>query len=93
MIAQARLTQLATSGSDPNLKAIAEEMERLSSGLRDTTMGIRMVPIGTLFGRFRRPPIRVCSTQPDRPRWACRRPRTPRTPASWCCGSGPAGAS
>jgi two-component system, chemotaxis family, sensor kinase CheA len=39
---------------DGNLKTIAEELERLSSGLRDTTMGIRMVPIGTLFSRFRR---------------------------------------
>ncbi|MDB5563286.1 MAG: chemotaxis protein CheA [Hyphomicrobiales bacterium] len=54
VIAQARLTQIAAMSSDANLKTIAEELERLSSGLRDTTMGIRMVPIGTLFGRFRR---------------------------------------
>jgi len=54
VIAQARLTQIAGSSSDSNLKTIAEELERLSSGLRDTTMGIRMVPIGSLFGRFRR---------------------------------------
>jgi two-component system chemotaxis sensor kinase CheA len=54
VIAQARLTQIAASSSDGNLKTIAEELERLSSGLRDTTMGIRMVPIGTLFARFRR---------------------------------------
>ncbi len=54
VIAQARLTQIAAQSSDGNLKTIAEELERLSSGLRDTTMGIRMVPIGTLFGRFRR---------------------------------------
>ena len=54
VIAQARLTQIANMSSDGNLKTIAEELERLSSGLRDTTMGIRMVPIGTLFGRFRR---------------------------------------
>ena len=54
VIAQARLTQIAASSSDGNLKTIAEELERLSSGLRDTTMGIRMVPIGTLFSRFRR---------------------------------------
>jgi two-component system chemotaxis sensor kinase CheA len=54
VIAQARLTQIAASSSDGNLKTIAEELERLSSGLRDTTMGIRMVPIGSLFGRFRR---------------------------------------
>lgn len=54
VIAQARLTQIAAQSSDSNLKTIAEELERLSSGLRDTTMGIRMVPIGTLFTRFRR---------------------------------------
>jgi two-component system chemotaxis sensor kinase CheA len=54
VIAQARLSQIAGASDDLNLKAVAEELERLSSGLRDTTMGIRMVPFGTLFGRFRR---------------------------------------
>ncbi|MBE7184355.1 MAG: chemotaxis protein CheA [Methylobacterium mesophilicum] len=54
VIAQARLNQLAAQANDPNLKSVAEDIERLSSSLRDTTMGIRMVPIGTLFGRFRR---------------------------------------
>lgn len=33
---------------------MAEEIGRLVAELRDTTMGIRMVPIGSLFGRFRR---------------------------------------
>ncbi|MGX4773600.1 chemotaxis protein CheA [Bradyrhizobium guangdongense] len=54
VIAQARLTQLASAGSDLSIKMIAEEIERLASSLRDTTMGARMVPIGSLFGRFRR---------------------------------------
>lgn len=54
VIAQARLSQIATQSSDGALKTIAEELERLSSGLRDTTMGIRMVPIGSIFSRFRR---------------------------------------
>ena len=54
VIAQARLSQLAHARTDFGIKAIAEEIERLASGLRDTTMGIRMVPIGSLFGRFRR---------------------------------------
>jgi two-component system chemotaxis sensor kinase CheA len=54
VIALARLTQLAASGSDLSIKVIAEEIERLASSLRDTTMGARMVPIGSLFGRFRR---------------------------------------
>ena len=54
VIAQSRLSQLAGASDDLNLNAAAEELERLASGLRDTTMGIRMVPIGSLFGRFRR---------------------------------------
>ncbi|HBF56578.1 MAG TPA: chemotaxis protein CheA [Afipia sp.] len=54
VIAQARLSQLAASGSDLSIKMIAEEIERLAASLRDTTMGARMVPIGSLFGRFRR---------------------------------------
>jgi two-component system chemotaxis sensor kinase CheA len=54
VIAQARLSQLATVASDLSIKMIAEEIERLAASLRDTTMGARMVPIGSLFGRFRR---------------------------------------
>jgi len=51
VIAQARLSQLAATGGT---KGVAEEIERLTSALRDAVMGIRMVPIGALFGRFRR---------------------------------------
>jgi two-component system chemotaxis sensor kinase CheA len=54
VIAQARLSQLAGLQTDVGIKSISEEIERLSARLRDTTMGIRMVPIGSLFGRFRR---------------------------------------
>jgi len=54
VIAQARLSQLAGLQADPGIKSISEEIERLSARLRDTTMGIRMVPIGSLFSRFRR---------------------------------------
>jgi len=54
VIAQARLSQLASAADDLSIKAIAEEIERLAASLRDTTMGARMVPIGSLFGRFRR---------------------------------------
>lgn len=54
VIAQARLTQLAAAGDDLSIKIIAEEIERLAASLRDTTMGARMVPIGSVFGRFRR---------------------------------------
>ena len=51
---QARLTQKAGSEHDPELQFIAESVERLTEELRDTAMSIRMVPIGTLFSRFRR---------------------------------------
>jgi len=54
VIAQARLKQLIAGSTDLQIKAIAEEIERLANGLRETTMGIRMLPIGSLFGRFRR---------------------------------------
>jgi two-component system, chemotaxis family, sensor kinase CheA len=54
VIAQARLSQLAAAGNDLPIKVVAEEIERLASSLRDTTMGARMVPIGSLFSRFRR---------------------------------------
>jgi two-component system chemotaxis sensor kinase CheA len=54
VIAQARLKQVINGGDLGQIKSIAEEIERLSNGLRDTTMEIRMVPIGSLFGRFRR---------------------------------------
>ena len=53
VIAQARLAQVASEGS-PLLKLIAEDIGRLAGELRDTTMSVRMLPIGTLFSRFRR---------------------------------------
>jgi two-component system chemotaxis sensor kinase CheA len=54
VIAQSRLSQIAHSGSDTTLRAVSEEIERLSGELRDTMMVLRMVPVATLFGRFRR---------------------------------------
>ena len=54
VIAQARLKQLVAGVADSQFQSLAEEIERLSNGLRDTTMSIRTVPIGTLFSRFRR---------------------------------------
>ncbi len=51
---QARLTQKANTGSDPDLLLISEEVERLTEELRDNTMGVRMVPIGTMFSKFKR---------------------------------------
>ena len=54
VIAQSRLKQVAADSEDIQVKSISEEIERLALELRDTTMGVRMVPFGSLFGRFRR---------------------------------------
>jgi two-component system chemotaxis sensor kinase CheA len=51
---QARLTQTALDQKDPELTLIAEQTERQVGDLRDTTMSLRMLPIATSFGRFRR---------------------------------------
>ena len=54
VIAQARLSELASNRADEQLFSIAEDIGRLSAELRDNTLDIRMVPIGTTFVRFRR---------------------------------------
>ncbi len=54
VIAQSRLSQVAANSRDPQVKSVAEDIERLTMELRDSTMGVRTVPIGSLFGRFRR---------------------------------------
>ena len=51
---QARLSQTAADRNDPGLTSIAEEVERLTADLRDNIMNIRLVPIGTTFGKFNR---------------------------------------
>jgi two-component system, chemotaxis family, sensor kinase CheA len=51
---QSRLTQKASSLNDAELTMIAEEVERLTVELRDNTMSIRMLPIGTTFSKFTR---------------------------------------
>lgn len=54
VIAQARLQQTTVNADNPLLKSITEDIGRLAAELRDTTMSVRMLPIGTLFGQFRR---------------------------------------
>ena len=54
VIAQARLRQLVVTAFNPQLATLAEEIGRLADELRDTAMGIRTVPIGSLFIRYRR---------------------------------------
>ena len=54
VIAQSRLSQLAHQDGGVAMRSISEEIERLAGELRDTMMVLRMVPVATLFGRFRR---------------------------------------
>lgn len=66
VIAEARLQSLAHKAADPALLAVAEDIQRLAEGLRDSTMSMRMVPIGSITGRFRRL-VRDLSAQLERP--------------------------
>lgn len=51
---QSRLSQTALGREDAELISIAEEVERLTAELRDNTLNIRMLPIGTTFSKFKR---------------------------------------
>ncbi|TVR33172.1 MAG: chemotaxis protein CheA [Spirochaetaceae bacterium] len=51
---QARLTQTAKQIDNALLSSLAETFERLTDELRDSTMSIRMLPIGSTFSKFRR---------------------------------------
>lgn len=51
---QARLNQTAAEDLNPELMKIAEEVERLVWELRDNTMSIRMLTIGTTFSKYKR---------------------------------------
>lgn len=51
---QSRLTQAASEVNAPGLAEPVEEIERLVSELRDNVLGIRMMPIGVTFGKFKR---------------------------------------
>jgi len=51
---QARLGELAARRADPEIQAVSEEIERLTTELRENSMSIRMLPLRTTFERFRR---------------------------------------
>jgi len=51
---QARLSEIAARCDDPEIAAVSEEVERLTSSLRDNSMNIRMMPIRSTFEKFRR---------------------------------------
>lgn len=54
VIVQAQIRQAVEAGGDPVLRGLAEHLERLGESLRDSTLSIRMLPIGATFSRFRR---------------------------------------
>jgi two-component system, chemotaxis family, sensor kinase CheA len=51
---QSRLVRAASESEAPEFTNPVQELERLVAELRDNVLGIRMLPIGTLFSRFRR---------------------------------------
>lgn len=51
---QARFSQMVSSDAHSELLSVAEEVERLTVELRDNTLSIRMLPIGTIFNKFKR---------------------------------------
>ena len=62
VIAQARLNRIAGDLGDTALAGTAEEIENLVSGLRDSILSIRMLPIEPVFTKFRRV-VRDLSTE------------------------------
>jgi two-component system, chemotaxis family, sensor kinase CheA len=51
---QARLNQVSLTRGNHDLQVISEEVERLTAELRDNTMSIRMLAIGSTFNKFKR---------------------------------------
>jgi len=54
VIVQSRLSQLAATSGGSALRSVAEDLQMLVSEMRDHTLGIRMVPIGSIYGALRR---------------------------------------
>jgi two-component system chemotaxis sensor kinase CheA len=51
---QARLSQTAAASNVAGLTSLAEEVERLTADIRENTMQVRMLSIGTTFNRYKR---------------------------------------
>jgi two-component system chemotaxis sensor kinase CheA len=51
---QARLSEVAARLADADVAAVSEEIERLTSALRENSMTLRMLPIRPTFEKFRR---------------------------------------
>ena len=51
---QARLAEVAARREDRDMQAVAEEIEALTTELRETSMGMRTLPLRSTFERFKR---------------------------------------
>jgi two-component system chemotaxis sensor kinase CheA len=51
---QARLVEVAARREDRDMQAVAEEIEALTTELRETSMGMRTLPLRSAFERFKR---------------------------------------
>lgn len=51
---QARLSEIAARSGEGEVLAVSEEIERLTSALRENSMTLRMLPIRATFEKFRR---------------------------------------
>ncbi len=51
---QARLSRFSLVNGNPELAAVSEGVEHLTEELRDTIMGVRLVPMEAVFGKLRR---------------------------------------
>jgi len=54
VVTQARLSQLSSTVERRDLSSQVEEIERLTAEMRNCVLNIRMMPIATTFGRFKR---------------------------------------
>lgn len=54
VIVQARLNQVSARDNNEDIMSIAEELDLLTTQMRDQTFSIRMLPIGSTFARFKR---------------------------------------
>jgi two-component system, chemotaxis family, sensor kinase CheA len=54
VINQSRLSQAFAAGGTGDMAGAVESMDRLIAELRDSVLGIRMMPIGSTFSRFQR---------------------------------------
>jgi two-component system chemotaxis sensor kinase CheA len=54
VIVQAQIKQVAPSLGNSMILTLAEQLERLSDDIRDSTLAIRMLPIGSTFSTYRR---------------------------------------